>query len=332
MASYHSQKRGAGGRASLGVDDLVREIPNVISEQYAVMKKNMESKRQQDTIPQSPSRNFTDPLGVAERERNGQSQIPPEMKQETPHFISTAHEPAQLVYAPLLAQPALAKAQLAQALEAVNQDSEGPGSYSADRQGPSAVLLPDVNCQTRRSVNIQEQQTLNGKADGHGSGASRQTASGRHEQVGTAAKKQGKQSKFKDDYARVTGQGCLLQELTQSGGKGKKGVDRLHEDYRRALKAIEGIQSGTDKHYPHNGHGPYACANLQPYLASIGASLIPNLKDRALTGPYAQPEGQTKQSKGVKGLHHVPSKASLGRASQKHSSSGPGDEPPPARL
>jgi hypothetical protein len=44
--------------------------------------------------------------------------------------------------------------------------------------------------------------------------------------------------------------------------KGRKGNDRLHEEYRRALRAMGDLQTGLDRNPASTNAGPYVCANL----------------------------------------------------------------------
>lgn len=151
--SYHSQNRAAGGgRASIGLDDFAAVNPDIPSGPSFHVKQQLPLA---DAALQQRGRNQTRELDSQGDSCTSEHLV--ESLRPLPPFITSNHEPSSLVYAPLLSQPGLAKVQVASALEAANEAGGDPaGSLSADRGSHSPVLLPEVNCQTRRSMNLRE--------------------------------------------------------------------------------------------------------------------------------------------------------------------------------
>jgi hypothetical protein len=135
---YHSQKRAAGARASLGLDEFVSAEPVMPREEEGEASPGL------IIIPKS------DPNTIAWHDANVVSDYVAGSNTKPP-FIQTVSEPASLVYAPMLSQPALAKAQINRALEAVNDLNPGGSSAEVRTSGGQQFLLPELISASGRS-------------------------------------------------------------------------------------------------------------------------------------------------------------------------------------
>lgn len=122
---------------------------------------------------------------------------------------------------------------------------------------------------------------------------------------------QGKSSQFQVEYEKAKDKNNFFKVRRQN--------DRLQEEYKKAIRALDELNSSADK---GGSIGKLGHANLQPYLASIGESFIKD-KTSSSYGPRSQTKDadtrraarQQMISKGQQALLNVSSKSSLGMAS-----------------
>jgi len=301
--NYNTQKGAtAGVRVSLGAQDLVDASSMMRLESGQQPYQSLGGGPSQIGSPPGEAASASLAPGIRAKPRAAHSiaevEAAPLDNSPLPDFISGHAEPPNLLYAPILSTTGAAKASVLRAVEAVN---EYGGAQLREVSEASPNHLPELapyNARAQRALPLAP-QTLAGhpKLKNSESSSTHMLASLKD----SAKRPRPKFSQFADQYEKVTAQAREITKQRKPGGK-------LHEDYKKALKVLGEMQQSIER---GPTQGAY-CPNLQPYLSSIAAPLVPSSRDRG--GAPLSKESRERSVRSLKSLNKVASAGSLGQA------------------